>query len=521
MKYRISILTLILFLTVLGCQKDWDAHYYSQPETVDQNVWEAIQSDPKISEFVNYDTLFQTDRTYTIFIPVNEALIAYRDTGLVDTTLLNYHIAEQFVQANVVSGKRQIQTLSRKFALLENYGTVTLLDGVEMDFESPLYRNGKYYLMSQVAEPKPNLYEYISRTNPILRRYIDEQDSIVLDKEKSRPIGFDENGNTIYDTVAQVINMFEEEYFPIKHEFRTKAATLAFPVSNVYNNALSEMAQNLGYVDYNDIPYDWQENVLIPELLYQGVFDNRIEESEFFKKYERDSVKLKNVLGDSVGISYTPVDKTICSNGYAYSYSDYTIPDSLYLGGYVFEGEWLMRLAGLDKYSWKKESNVKIVTDTPIEPGKKYVGSASRDSILSILLPLKYKGQFEFSFQTEMSIFPRKYLMVIRTNIYTGGIYDIYVNGELVRTFDYYDYTRYRGIYTSVTGERIYKEGTFNYIDCWVENIWEYSRPEIKFVYKEPGFVSNNGLIIDFVEFIPEDSWNGYVSYLRSKDYNN
>jgi len=525
MRYKTGIVTGIVFLTVLGCTKYWDEHYYDNtPETVDKNVWKAIQEDLELSDFVSvmkefqYDTLFETDNSYTIFLPDNEAFSAYRDTGTVDTTLVKYHISEQFIQANIVSGKRQILTMSKKFALLENYGSVTKLDGVELDFESPLYRNGKYYKMSRVAVPIPNLYEYIGIYNPILKRYIDELDSIVLDKERSRPIGFDENGNTIYDTVAQTINMFEEEYFPIKHEFRTRGATLAFPVSDIYYDALTGMAQKLGYVDYNDIPYDWQENILIPVLLYQGVFENRLEEYEFLKQYEKDSVKLLNVLGDSVPISYTPADKMICSNGYAYSYSEYTVPDSLFLEGTLFETEWLMRASGLNKYSWMKQ--VKVKSDVAIEPVKSFVNIASADSVISLTFPRKYTGQFELTFKTKLSLFPRKYLMIIRTNMNVGGAYDIYVNGELVRTFDYYDYTRFRGVYTSVTGERVYKEGTYNYLDCWVESIWEYGKPEIKFVYNGPGYLSNNGLILDFIEFIPEESWVGYVSYLRSKEYN-
>ncbi len=525
MRYKTGIATVLVFMTLLGCTKYWDEHYYDDtPETVDRNVWEAIQEDPELSEFVSvikqfqYDTLFNTDNSYTIFLPDNEAFNAFQDTGTVDTTLVKYHISEQFIQANLVNGKRQILTLSKKFALLENYGSITRLDGLETDFESPLYRNGKYYKMSHVAVPKPNLYEYIALSNPILKRFIDEQDSIVLDKERSRPIGFDEYGNTIYDTVAETINMFEEEYFPIKHEFRTRGATLAFPVSDVYYNALTGMAQKLGLIDYNDIPYDWQEKILIPEFLYQGVFENRLEENEFMKQYERDSVKLMNVLGDSVPINYTPADKVICSNGYGYSYSEYTIPDSLFLEGTLHEAEWLMRASGLNKYSWKKYVTVK--SDVAVEPVKSFIGSASADSVMSLSLPRKYSGQFEITFRTKWSLFPGKYLMIIRTNMNVGGSYDIYVNDELVRTFDWYDYTRYRGVYTSVTGERVYKEGTYNYLDCWVESIWEYGKPEIKFVYKGPGYLSNNGLILDFIEFIPEDSWEGYVTYLRSKEYN-
>ena len=140
--------------------------------------------------------------------------------------------------------------------------------------------------MNKVALPKPNLYEYISATNPVLKRYIDSQDSIIVDKELSRPIGFDEYGNTIYDTVAIIYNEFEEEFFPVKEEFRYQTATIVFPKEENYNDALTNMAisMNCGYNDYNDVPMEWQDEILIPYLLEHGIFENMVEQEEFLEE---------------------------------------------------------------------------------------------------------------------------------------------------------------------------------------------------------------------------------------------
>ncbi len=111
-----------------------------------------------------------------------------------------------------------------------------------------------------MAIPRPNLYEFFASNNPLLRGYIDEHDSIILDKEKSRPLGFDENGNTIYDSVTEVINTWELEFFPVSEELRSKTATIVFPLQDDYEAALTVMAEALGgnFIDYNDIPIDWQ-----------------------------------------------------------------------------------------------------------------------------------------------------------------------------------------------------------------------------------------------------------------------
>ncbi len=123
---------------------------------------------------------------------------------------------------------------------------------------------------------------------------------------------------------------------------------------------------------------------------------------------------------------------------------------------------------------------------------------------MRVPFPKGYSGEYILEFSGPR-LFPRKYSMVIRTHMDIGGIYDIYVNGELARTFDYYDYILCRGILPSVTGKRFKPEGRFNRFDMWVENIVEYGKPKIKIVYKGPGNVLSNGLVVDFVEFIPAE----------------
>lgn len=509
MKIKTGIISVLFILLITGCQKYWDEHYNATEQTVNENVWDALQKDPDISLFVSYlqefhyDTLFLTDNAYTLFAPDNTALQAYLDTGDITSSFLEYHISSQFIQPNAVNGKLKIQTLEEKFALLEYTSQAAFFDGIELTFESPLFLNGKYFKMKKVAIPKLNIYEYIKKYNPTLKKFIDNLDSIVLDKELSRPIGFDDEGNTIYDSVSVIVNRFEEIYFPVKHEFRNKTATLVFPREENYNEALTLMAETLGsgYTDYRDIPYDWQEQVLIPLLLSQGVFENMVEEIEFVKKNDKDTVKLKNILGDSIHIFYNPTEKTLCSNGYAYNYAHFEIPDTLYKKSSLFEGEWLLRLTGINKNSWK--DGVTVVSDQSFQPVKEFLAVASNDSILKVNFPKKYAGKFILQFNTK-SLFPRKYLMVIKTHMDIGGIYDIYVNDKLVKSFDYYEYVRTRGIYNSVTGSRVLPEGRFNIIDCWVDNIEEYQKAKIRFDYKGPGNAPNNGLVIDYIEFKPE-----------------
>ncbi len=506
-----TVLGFFILLT-MGCTQRWEEYYEEYPETVNENVWNAMQSNPEISKFIQVltdyelDTLFNSDIPYSVFTPSNEAMGAFPDS--IDETLLMYHICSHLLHSGSIQGKRKIQTLTEKFALFEEHGNTVSIDGIEIEFESPLYLNGRYFLVNEVIQPKPNLYEYFRLTNPILSKYIDSQDSIILDKERSTPVDFDSSGNTIYDTVSEVFNVFEYEYFPVKHEFREVGATIVFPKQEDYNAALNIMADALGsqYTDYNDIPLDWQNNVLVPKLLDQGTFLNMLEPEEFFRQSEDDVIKLMNILGDSIEIDYIPTEKALCSNGYAYNYTDYQIHDSLYIGGSRIEAEVLTVLTGINRYAWI--SGVEISQTIPLAPEQEFILSASEDTIIKVRFPDGYSDEFSVEFGS-YKLFPRKYVMEVRTHMDIGGIYDIYVNDELVKTFDYVDFQDpfYRGIIQSVIGgdNYYYPEGRFNSFDMYVENIMVYSSARIRFDYKGPGSNSSNGFIIDYIEFRPTE----------------
>ncbi|MBN2697910.1 MAG: fasciclin domain-containing protein [Bacteroidales bacterium] len=515
MDSRIVAIILIFSFLLFSCErKDWDAHYYDQPETVDLNIWDVIQKDENLSLFAGYikdfkyDTLFLGDDPYTLFIPADEAFNNLLDTGTVTRSIIDYHISLHFIQSMNINGKRKIQTFSEKFALFERTSAGSTLDGIELTYESPLYRNGKFFIMDRVALPRPNLYEYYAINNPVLKNYIDSKDSIILDKTKSRPLGFDEFGNTIYDTVAIRFNEFEDEFFPVSEEFRFQTATVVFPLEDDYNAALDEMADALGdvYQDHTDIPLVWQNEVLIPFLLEHGVFENMIEEHEFILPAHKDTLKMKNILGDSVVIDYMPANKILCSNGYAYNYEEFHIPDTLYTTSYRFEAEWLLLRTGLNKFSWDPDKAT-VTSDASFPPFREYLPKASNDSTVRVLFTEGYDGTYSLEFNVE-NLFPRKYLMVVRTNMYTGGVYDIYVNDELVMTMDYYDYVRNREVWWSVYQGAYRGEGGYNRFDCWIEHKLDYGQTMIRFDYKGPSpgdaiNVIKEGLVIDYIEFFP------------------
>ncbi len=512
MKSIFKILIVAIIVAVFGCTENWDDHYNKQPETINSNVWDAIKGKSELSSFValmvkyKYDTLFLANDTYTLFVPDNTAIGKLVQSQVSDTTILNYHISRHFIQPVDIQGKRKLQTLAEKYSTFENINGKPTYDGIVLKYESPLYINGKFFIMGEVALPRLNLYEYFAKNNSYLKTYIDKKDSIIIDQEKSRPIGFDEKGNTVYDTVSIKVNLFELDFFPVSREYRKWTATFVYPKAANYESGLSLMAQKLGgnFHDYKDIPVKWQEDILIPHLLKHGTFLNMLEVPEFKtiavltkkKKYN-----MVNIQGDSIVVNYTPTDPYLCSNGIFYDYSNFVIPDSLYSGTEKMEGEWLARTTGVNRYAWRK--NVTVTSSSSFEVANNYIKGASNDSILIVNFNKNYNGIFRLQFNTR-NLFPRKYRMEVSTHMDIGGIYEIYVNDVLVKKFDYYDYVRYSERIRSVNGTTTFiPTGRFNRFDCYVENITDYGKPNIRFEYKGPGNVKSNGLVLDVIKFIP------------------
>ncbi len=511
MRPLIGILFISILLFSTSCTKEWDDHYYKLPDTINTNVWDAVKSNPELSRFVKlmedfkYDTLFNSNNTYTIFAPDNTAIDKLLQTENITKAILNYHISRIFINPVDIQGKRKLQTLDEKYSTFENVKGSPTYDGVAVKFESPLYVNGKYFIMGEVALPKLNLYEYFTKNMPFLKSYIDKKDSTIIDKELSRPIGFDKNGNTVYDTVSIKVNLFEMEYFPVSYEFRAWTSTFVFPRKAKYENALTQMATKLGgnFKTYLDIPIKWQEDILIPHLVKHGTFLNMLDPEEFKPiriKNNRRVFNMLNIQGDSIIADYIPTDKYLASNGVTYDYTNFVIPDSLFSGSAKFEAETLARQTGTNKYAWR--NNVTVTSSSFFDVAKNYIKGMSNDSLIVVNFPKGYTGTYTLQFKAK-NLFPRKYQMIIHTHMDIGGIYDIYVNNVLVKTFDYYSYVLGRGLIRSVTGPFFVPVGRYNKFDCYVENITDYGQPTIKFVYKGPGNAPGNGLVLDLIEFIP------------------
>jgi hypothetical protein len=495
------IVLLIMFISTFFqfCSKYWEDHYDIREISVNKNMWEDISNEPRYSLFVNYmlkyklDSLIRDSKPLTLFIPPDETLAAVQDTGNVIRKLLEYHISPFVFLIRNVNGQKQLLTQSKKYAMIRSSQHGHNYDEVQVTMESPLYLNGKYYELAEPATPKPNLYEVTEIYSQVIKEFIDLQDSVYLDLKASKPIGFDESGNTVYDSVTATVNLFEKYYFPVKEEFRTRAATMILFTQEQYISALDEMASRLGgsFFTHEDIPVSWQFDVLLPEMMEKGLFDNRLNYVDLMVD------TLKSVTGDSVVIDHTNIDPLSimeCSNGVAYNYSNFSVPLDLYLNTIRVEGENLVDSIGAGRFAWKEEVTV---TGTAVEPVRQ---TTLTESLVSVDLGRNFSGQYSVQFRFK-DVWPARYRLLWRANYRPSGLFAVYINEDKVGEFDTYSL---RSTVISVTGTRFSSSSSgFNRKDFWVENIDEFGDVAIRFEYLGTGFSSTNGFNIDYVELIP------------------
>ena len=516
-KYRFLsglIITGIL-IGLSSCQKKtWDDHYDSYPQSVNMKLMDALKKNPEYSLFLTYmqqtglDSLLTSNEAKTLFVPTNTAFeeLSPEDTVNYLEEIIAYHISPTVFLSNNVEDLRKLLSNTGKYLSIEkkDKGNI-VVDDVPVNFSSPLYLDGKYYELPKVLIPPPNIYSYMKLHCPVLKRYVDQFDTLYLDLSKSIPLGYNDQGEIIYDSVYVESNIFEETVFPISKEFRNRTATVILFSQEQYDEALEVMASKMG-IDVSDIPLTWQNERLIPSVLRSSFFEGSLEYEDFYPE-------LKNILGDTSFIDPSTIDpdsRFRCSNGIVFKYLDFKVPEDLYLEKRMFEAEQYIDALGLGHYIWDPEY-VRFYSTIPTEPMASETDQASNDTLVSVTYQFDYTGEYWIEFTLD-NVFPGDYILEWRGNYRPSGSFKVYVDSVDVTatspmapsgTFDTY---RFRNVIYSVVEGNVYipDRDRNNSVDFLVKDIIkEYGNITVRIEYQNAGSQSNNGLSIDYLALTP------------------
>jgi len=504
---------------MLSCQKEDDYFYKATEATVNTSMWDYLDSEPSYSYFMKLvteyqlDTLLEKGNPVTLFVPNNDRLAQLDTTNMDVSRLLSYLVSPTLVNVQSFTTATKVQTQSLKFALIEydfSKGSYTY-DGVPIIESSPLYKDGRFYVLDDVVLPALNLYEYIAETNDVFKKFIDQQDSVYFDINLSTPIGSGIGGTT-YDSIFSSENLFSKYYFPVDEEFRNSTATLTLFTQQQLDAALEIMKEDL---KTDVIPQVWQDEVLLPTLVSNSVFNNSLQFGDF-------ESRMVNIKGDSVSVDVNNIDASsrhICSNGIAFTVSDFIIPDSLYKAQSVINAMDLVEVINVgEDWKWNSDVTLEGISATNVVPTLQALDLAKNESVLTVNLADNPEDTLRFSFIRKGVFGAEKYrLLWAGSNTYCG-LFRIYINGQALqmrdesgKDSDYFDSymfvgVRSLGIIKSVTGLSVF-QGTkgYNTVDFEVDNLTDYSDVEITFEYLGPSRVSSGevrgkpGLVIDYL----------------------
>lgn len=185
--------------------------------------------------------------------------------------------------------------------------------------------NGYIYVISNMIETPTSLLDFINDLPDeysIFRDLVLSSGGKVFDKENSKAIGVNEQGNTIYDTVWIMKNThFEEKDFDMNSESLT--ATMLLMSNDVINAALADARARLGL---------WQmeraDTVLLNWIRDVSFYNKRYTAAELQSTEETEvkSIFSKLWRTDKQEIETEPVD---LSNGVVYRVKKLHLPNNL------------------------------------------------------------------------------------------------------------------------------------------------------------------------------------------------
>lgn len=507
--------SLLLATFFIGCQQEIDDYFYKETEEhVNSDVITLLKQDESYSLFVEMlerleaDTILNSGGVYTLFVPNNEAMEELNSVEQDEMELLTYLMTESYVNINQIQSNTLLQSYGGKFVDFQVLGdSVFKYDNANVFGGSPLTNNGRYYELSELVIPRLNLYEYVTANNAFFEEYLFSQDTTFLDKELSTPIGYTDDGLTIYDTVWTTYNKFEEEYFPISEEFRNQKATMLVFTQEQYDDALKEVETILN-IPSGSISEEWQNEILMPFILDRSVFRNSLDYSAFSKG------RAQNILGDSINVYPENIDPDYydCSNGRVYDIYSLSVPEELYKVSDTISLTQRLERVSETKYVWGDEFVIEGTKFPPIYNSSNL--SKVGGSFLEVDMGNNYDGEFSMSYK-HYDVFPGKYRLRVRAKVVgKTGVYSLYVNDKKYKVsffynptdeFDFFDMKAFGVIspidntyypFSKATGG----DGSTCEFDILVDNITEFGDVTVKFEYVRPSpFNRQSGLDIDFV----------------------
>lgn len=368
----------LLVAGLIACTDNWDAHYNSQENEVNNatvtivksTAVEYLKSEPTYSSMYGLfsetgiiETIQGREQLFTIMVVNNN------NAGNADTEdkvyLAKSHISDVALSPeNLSHGQRLFMWTNKAVNITKEASSD---EAYNIAFNNAkvtrvIKANDAYiYELDAYIEAPKSMYEIIEGLGDdysLFRDMVLSRNQREFDRDASIPIGVDNTGSTVYDSVFIITNpYFSAQGFDIMSE--SLNATMLIPSNEVVNDALNTARENLnqwGLTRHDTILENW-------------VFQSAFFKQQYNKQDFIDNQDLTSVFGKQWRTTVQRVDldnPVSMSNGTAYYVESMKIPTNVLIYRLKDFYKWYEFLTEADKQKYFPVENLafdKVVTE--------------------------------------------------------------------------------------------------------------------------------------------------------------
>lgn len=337
MKFRTILLFFLALNLLVGCKTAWDNYFdqageYEGDAVSPLDLLGYLRTQENYSDFVGLleksgmDNVLTKNQVLTVWAIPNENIPV--DIRTADSLTLRKFVKNHINNVALYKSKlgtRKIHTLAGKIVQAEYSDEVYTIDGVTLTHMNQICQNGVIHeLKDGVLTPKDNIYEYMMSLGDvcsIFRDTLNAYNDTVFDRENSLPVGENELGNTIYDSVFIIQNPFLARG-DIRNE--EGAYTLFLPTNDVIKSMLMSVSSFFAQMKVDFTAAD--TNRIMTWMLKSVIHGRR------WSSYPTGE-SLTSVFGLEwrTDKEYVKEDFTECSNGNVFIVSTMVFPRKEYM----------------------------------------------------------------------------------------------------------------------------------------------------------------------------------------------
>jgi uncharacterized surface protein with fasciclin (FAS1) repeats len=158
----------VLSLAIISCTNPWDDRENNGDANLSVNLDEAITNTTEVSQFAEllvqtgYDKVLAASKTYTVFVPTNEAMNQVENTILTNPETLKKfvanHIALTAYSSIRTKEQEKIKMLGDKYLIFKG---ATTIDDATIVTADHYAANGVFHIINKALTPKLNIWQYV------------------------------------------------------------------------------------------------------------------------------------------------------------------------------------------------------------------------------------------------------------------------------------------------------------------------------------------------------------------------